>query len=108
MEWDEDEEVLLMNWPETKTGSETTLSYGPDVDWEMDVIHSMVSYLVTNEGGAGARLPGEVNWLFPAFSALSSNNAAKKVNTYMKTCVGRVRPTMHYVIQISLIIIFLQ
>ena len=58
MEWDEDDEVLLMNWPETKTGSETTLSYVPDVDWEMDVIHSIASYLVTNEVGAGARLPG--------------------------------------------------
>ena len=74
----------------------------------MDVLHSITSYLVTNEGGAGARLPGEVNWLFPDFSALSSNNAAKKVNSYIKTCVGKVRPTMHYVLQISLIIILLQ
>ena len=73
--------MLLTNWPETKTGIETTLSYGPDVDWKMYVIHSMASYLVTNEGGAGARLPVEVNWLFLAFSALSSNNAYKKVNS---------------------------
>ena len=26
-EWDEEDKVLLMNWPETKTGSKSTLSY---------------------------------------------------------------------------------
>lgn len=61
VEWDEDEEVILMNWPKKETGSKTPLSYAPGVDWEMDVIHSMATYLVTNEGGAGTRLPGEAN-----------------------------------------------
>ena len=32
-EWCQEEEVLMMNWPETKTGTEATLSYGPDIDW---------------------------------------------------------------------------
>ena len=75
-----------MNWPETKTGSESTLSYGPDVNWEMDVIHSIASYLVTNEGGAGVDQADEVNWLFPTYAKLTNNNAAKKL-TISLSCV---------------------
>ena len=48
-----------MNWPEVKTGTEVTLSYGPDIDWELDVIHLIASYLVTNGGRADAA--GDVN-----------------------------------------------
>ena len=62
----------------------------------MDVIHSMGSYLVTSEGDAGIDEEEEdVNWLFPAFSKLSGNNAGKKVNNYLKTCAGKVRPILY-------------
>ena len=92
-EWSSEDDVLLMNWPEVKTGTEGTLSYGPDVDWELDVIHSIASYLVTNQGRAGAR--GDVNWIFPTYSKVSGNNAATKVNNFIRSCVGKVRlPTL--------------
>ena len=88
-EWSPEDDVLLMNWPEVKTGMESTLSYGPDIDWQLDVIHSIGSYLVTNQGGATS--DGDVNWLFPFLSKLSGNNAAaNKVNNYIKSCIGQV------------------
>ena len=89
-EWSGEEEVLLMNWPEVKTGTEETLSYGPDIDWELDVIHSIASYVVTNQ--ARASTSGDVNWLFPSYSKLSGNNASAKVNNFIRSCVGKVRP----------------
>ena len=48
-------------------------------NWEMDVIHSIASYLVTNEGGAEAC--GDVNWLFPSYSKLSGANAGQSIVT---------------------------
>ena len=30
-EWCQEDKVFTMNWPETKPGSKTTLSYGPDI-----------------------------------------------------------------------------
>lgn len=32
-EWCKEDNVFIMNWSETKTGSEKTLLYWPDVDW---------------------------------------------------------------------------
>ena len=88
-EWSEEDDVLLMNWPKVKTGTEVTLSYGPDINWELDVIYLIASYLVTNGGRADAA--GDVNWLFPSYSKL---NASSKVNNFIKSCVGKVRPNM--------------
>ena len=107
--WCQEEEVLMMVWPETKTGTEATLSYGPDIDWEMDVIYSIASYLVTSEGGAGIDEEEEdVNWLFPAFSKLTGSNAAAKVNNYLKTCTGKVRPILYSLIALLIVIFLLQ
>ena len=34
---DEDDEVLVMDWPERKAGSQGAgLSFGPDTNWELD------------------------------------------------------------------------
>ena len=62
----------------------------------MDVIHSIAIYLVTSEGGAGIdKAEEDVNWLFPTFSKLTGSNAGEKVNNYIKTCAGKVRPILY-------------
>ena len=57
----------------------------------MDVIHSIASYLVTNEGSAEA--DGDVNWLFPSYSKVSGTNAGRKLNSYIKSLAGKVNKT---------------
>ena len=58
----------MTTYPETKTWSKTTLSYGPDINSKIYVIHSIASYLVTSEGGACIyESEGGVKWILPPF-----------------------------------------
>ena len=61
-EWNKEDDVLLMKWHNLKSDTAVTLSYSPDIDWELDVIYYIASYLVTS--GRCADGAGDENWLF--------------------------------------------
>ena len=55
-------------------------------------------------GGAGVALDGDVNWLFPAYSKLSSNNSVAKVNNYIRSRGGKVSSTMYTLLLIIMLL----
>ena len=87
--WDEKDKVCVMDWPETKIGTQGVgMSFGPDCNWELDVIHSLASYLITNRGNAATI--GGGSWIFPQYANLASGGAAAKATKIVKACYGEV------------------
>ena len=89
-DWCDEAEMLIMEWPEEKTGHSTVLSFGPDADcWELCVIHSLACYLITSVGFAGPD-DGDTSWILPRYARFVKGGANKRANSIIKTCVGWV------------------
>ncbi len=94
-EYNVDDQSLVLDWREVKTGNETKMYYGPDSEgWLLDTIHSLSCYIISNTQGTASSGKNnneeEPDWIFPTLACLAKGGAAAHCTKLIQSCVGKV------------------
>ena len=89
--WDPEDELIVMQWSEEKTGKQNLINYGTYANnWDLDVIYSIAAYLATYQGRKTGNNQDDVSWIFPEFTDLSDGGASRKACKILEKCIGHV------------------
>ncbi|MGH7974120.1 MAG: hypothetical protein ACREBR_01240, partial [bacterium] len=95
--WDDDQEMLVLDWREFKTAEESMMTFHPDASsFHLDQFHSFACYLIAGSGRLDAAITGNetIKFIFPGFVNMVSGGAAAKVSRILKACFDEGVPGM--------------
>jgi hypothetical protein len=88
--WDEDRQMLVLDWGEFKKGVQYIMTFHPDaVGWILDAYHALACYLLAGHGRYAATVDpalSGVNWMFPTYVDMRDGGAAAKASRIITKC----------------------